>query len=42
MKNLTYQGLTTKFDENLDYQKQLSIDRKALDQYITKYVFNFL
>ena len=29
-----------KYDDNLDYQKQLPIERKALDQYITKYVFN--
>jgi hypothetical protein len=36
----TFYLCVDKFDENLDYQKQLSIDRKALDQYITKYVFN--
>ena len=38
--NNTYYLCVDKFDENLDYQKQLCIERKALDQYITKYVFN--
>ena len=38
--NNTYYLCVDKFDENLDYQKQLCIDRKSLDQYITKYVFN--
>ncbi len=38
--NNTFYLCVDKYDENLDYQKQLPIERKALDQYITKYVFN--
>ncbi len=38
--NNTFYLCVDKYDENLDYQKQLPIERKALDNYITKYVFN--
>jgi hypothetical protein len=38
--NSTFHLCVDKYDENLDYQKQVPIERKALDQYITKYVFN--
>lgn len=36
----TFHLCVDKYDENLDYQKQVPIERKALDRYITKYVFN--
>ncbi len=38
--NNTFYLCVDKYDDNLDYQKQLPIERKALDNYITKYVFN--
>jgi hypothetical protein len=38
--NNTFNLCVDKYDDNLDYQKQLPIERKALDNYITKYVFN--
>jgi hypothetical protein len=38
--NNTFYLCVDKFDENLDYQKQLCIDRKSIQSYITKYVFN--
>ncbi len=38
--NNTFYMCVDKFDENLDYQKQLCIDRKSIQSYITKYVFN--
>ena len=38
--NNTYHYHLSKYDDTLDYQKQLCIDRKAFDNYINKYVFN--
>lgn len=38
--NNTYHYHLSKYDDTLDYQKQLCIDRKAFNNYINKYVFN--
>lgn len=38
--NNTFGMCVDKYDDNMDYQKQLPVDRKALNEYITKYVFN--
>ena len=36
----TYHYHLSKYDDTLDYQKQLCIERKVFDNYINKYVFN--
>ena len=36
----TYGGVLKKYDENLDYSKELCIDRKTLLAYIEKYIFH--
>lgn len=38
--NNTFGLYVNKYDENMDYQKQLCIDKRALGDYINKYVFN--
>jgi hypothetical protein len=38
--NNTYHYHLSKYDDTLDYQKQLCIDRKVFNNYINKYVFN--
>jgi hypothetical protein len=38
--NNTYHYHLSKYDDTLDYQKQLCIDRKSFDKYINKYIFN--
>lgn len=38
--NNTYHYHLSKYDDTLDYQKQLCIERKAFNNYINKYVFN--
>jgi len=38
--NNTFYLCVDKYDDKIDYQKQLPIERKALNQYINKYVFN--
>ena len=38
--NNTFHYHLSKYDNILDYTKQLCIDRKSFDKYITKYVFN--
>jgi hypothetical protein len=38
--NNTFGLYVDKYDENMDYQKQLCIDKKSLSEYINKYVFN--
>jgi hypothetical protein len=38
--NFTFHYHLSKYDDSLDYQKQLCIDRKSFNNYINKYVFN--
>jgi hypothetical protein len=38
--NNTFGLFLDKYDDNIDYQKQLPVDKKALNEYITKFVFN--
>ena len=38
--NNTYHYHLSKYDDTLDYQKQLCIDHKVFNNYINKYVFN--
>jgi hypothetical protein len=38
--NNTFGLCVDKFDDNLDYQKQLPIDKKSLNEYLNKYTFH--
>jgi hypothetical protein len=38
--NQTYNFIISRYDEHMDYQKQLCIDKKVFDEYITKNVFH--